>query len=45
VVISGTAPCSALTSNNAALLVNDAVVITSQPIAGSPIEVLLLVQE
>ncbi|WP_418263734.1 immunoglobulin domain-containing protein [Flavobacterium faecale] len=33
VVITGTAPCSALTSNNAALIVNDAVVITSQPIA------------
>jgi hypothetical protein len=33
VVISGTAPCAAVTSNNAALVVNDAVVITSQPAA------------
>ncbi|MFV8339638.1 PKD-like domain-containing protein [Flavobacterium sp. LB3P21] len=33
VVITGTAPCTAVTSNNAALIVNDAVVITSQPAA------------
>ncbi|MFE3870907.1 PKD-like domain-containing protein [Flavobacterium sp. ZS1P70] len=33
VVITGTAPCSAVTSNNSALVVNDAVVITSQPAA------------
>jgi len=33
VVITGTAPCNPLTSNNAALVINQAVVITSQPAA------------
>ncbi|TDD94327.1 T9SS type A sorting domain-containing protein, partial [Flavobacterium cellulosilyticum] len=33
VVITGTAPCTAVTSNNAALVIIDAVVITSQPAA------------
>ncbi|WP_220398955.1 beta strand repeat-containing protein, partial [Flavobacterium cellulosilyticum] len=33
VVITGTAPCTAVTSNNAALVINDAVVISTQPAA------------
>ncbi|TDD94458.1 beta strand repeat-containing protein, partial [Flavobacterium cellulosilyticum] len=33
VVITGTAPCTPVTSNNAALVINDAVVISTQPAA------------
>jgi hypothetical protein len=37
VVITGTAPCSVLTSNNSALVVNEAITITSQPLANQTI--------